>query len=289
LAKHYQLEPDWFLIGNGSDEVFDLVFKTFLDPGDMAAYPGPSYVMYSHYALANGADALEVPLDDQFNLQPLSLLNTNAKLLVICNPNNPTGNLLNNADVEAVVRSGRLVIVDEAYAEFCGSNWLSQAQNFPNLLVVRTFSKVYGLAGLRVGYVTANPALIEMIHRVRLPFNVNVISQAMAITAIEEQDFVKRHLEMINGERPRWQELLTKRGFKVWPSQTNFLLAEVPDGIDRDLLAEQLEQNGALLQTPKHKRLTSCLRVTVGTAQDRIDFERILDNVLPGLCTSESF
>lgn len=281
LAKQYGLKPESFLVGNGSDEVFDLVFKTFLEPGEIAAYPGPSYVMYSHYALANGAEALEVPLADEFNLDPDVLLNTNAKLLVICNPNNPTGNIQNSADVERVIRSGRLVVIDEAYAEFCGGNWISRVKEFPNLLVVRTFSKVYGMAGLRVGYVAANPELIENIDRVRLPFNVNSISQALAVAVLKEQGFVKDHITMINKERAHWTEMLSKNGFQVWPSDTNFLLVEVPNGIDRNQFAERLEKAGALVQCSKtHPRLSSCLRISIGTMQDRAEFQKVLDIAL---------
>ena len=278
LARHHKLEPECFLVGNGADEVLDLIFKTLLNPGEVVAYPGPSYVMYPHYALTNGAQIIEVPLDEEFGVDARALLAAEAELLVLCTPNNPTGNVLNSKAVETVLQSGRLVVIDEAYAEFSGDNWLRRVRDFPNLLVARTFSKAYGLAGLRVGYVAANPELIEKIELVRLPYNVNAMSQAVAAAALEEQAFVHEYVTLIHEERPRWRQDLVERGFRVWPSQTNFLLAAVPQGVDRDSLVARLEQAGVLVNSPgAHPRLRSCVRVTVGTPQDRLALVKALD------------
>lgn len=269
LADHYGLTHEWFLVGNGSDEVFDLIFKTFLNPGDVAAYAGPTYVMYPQYALANAARAVEVPLDEAFNLDSQALLAQPAPLRVLCTPNNPTGNVLDPNAIEEVLRSGRLTVIDEAYSEFAGENWLRRVREYSNLLVTRTFSKVYGLAGLRVGYVAANPALIQQMDRARLPYNLNALSQALAVAALQEQDFVREYVNLIRAERPRWTQAFGTRGFRVWPSQANFLLVEAPKEIERDALVARLERAGVLVRsTGSHPRLQRCLRITVGLSSD---------------------
>lgn len=282
LSDHYGLPPECFLVGNGADEVFDLIFKSLLNPGELAAYPGPSYTMYPHYARINAARPLEVPLDESFDLSAESILSTPAQLIVLCTPNNPTGNRFNAPAVETVIRSGRPVVVDEAYAEFCGQNWISRVPDFPNLMVVRTFSKAYGLAGLRVGYVAAHPDLIRVIDRARLPFNVNVVSQALAVAALNEQSFVQKYVSLIRAERPAWSEMLSKRGFRVWPSETNFLFAGMPPGVSRDRFVADLESAGVLVRSlGDHPRLQSSFRITIGTAEDRATLEAALDRVLP--------
>ncbi|MBI3659693.1 histidinol-phosphate transaminase [Candidatus Acetothermia bacterium] len=282
LATHYDLGPEYFLAGNGSDEVFDLIFKTYLNPDETVAYPGPTYSMYRHYALTNGANAVEVPLDEAFDLKAQALVETKAKLLVLCTPNNPTGNTLHAQSIEKVLRSGQLVVIDEAYAEFGGHDWIRAVRDFPNLMVVRTFSKAYGLAGLRVGYVVANPKLIEPIELVRLPFNLNAFSQALAAEALREQEFVRAYTRLIREERPRWAEALTERGFHVWPSQANFLLVAMPDGVERDLFVAELETKGVLVRTlGEHPRLRECVRITVGTPDDRAILLKAIDEVLP--------
>jgi histidinol-phosphate aminotransferase len=283
LADHYGLAPEWFLVGNGSDEVFDLIFKTFLNPDDLAAYTGPTYVMYPQYALINAARAVEVPLDEAFDLDAQALLTTSAELRVVCTPNNPTGNVLDPSVIEKVLRSsGRLTVIDEAYGEFANGDWLRYVREYANLLVTRTFSKAYGLAGLRVGYVAANPELIQQMERARLPYNLNALSQALAVAALQEQDFVREYVGLIRSERPQWTEALTARGFRVWPSQTNFLLTEVPTGVNRDALVARLATAGVLVRsTGSHPRLKRCLRITVGLPTDLDALLKALDQELP--------
>ena len=281
LATHYGLDPENFLAGNGSDEVFDLIFKTYLNPDETVAYPGPTYSMYKHYALTNGANAVELPLDEAFNFEVQALVETKAKLLVLCTPNNPTGNTLHAPSIEKVLRSGQLVVIDEAYAEFGGDDWIQAVRDYPNLLVVRTFSKAYGLAGLRVGYVASNPKLIEPLELVRLPYNLNAFSQALAAEALREQAFVRAYTTLISEERPRWSQGLMERGFHVWPSQANFLLVAMPTGVVRDAFVAQLEERGVLVRTlGEDPRLRQCVRITVGTPDDRATLLKAIDEVL---------
>lgn len=282
LARRYGLDPECFLVGNGSNEVFELLLKALLNPGEAAAYPGPTYSMYRHSALVNAVRPLEAPLGEGFALNAQALLATDARAFVLCTPNNPTGNAFAPEAVEEVLRSGRWVIIDEAYAEFGAQNWLVRVGDYPNLIVVRTFSKAYGLAGLRVGYAAASPKLIEQIHRAQLPYNVNAVSQALATAALREPAFVEEYVTLIRRQRPHWTEALEARGFRVWPSQANFLLAEVPRTMERDALVERLAANGVLVRSAgTHPRLKRCIRVTVGVPNDLRALLQAVDGVLP--------
>jgi histidinol-phosphate aminotransferase len=234
LGNLYDLSVESFLITNGSNEAFDIIFKTFLNPGETAAFPSPSYSMYPYYAKANAVNALEIPLDENFDLDVDGFLKLDAELLILCSPNNPTGNTLSVDRIETILNSGRRVVVDEAYGEFANDHWISQIEKYPNLIVTRTLSKAYGLAGLRLGYLATHPDTVDLIMRARLPYNVNTLSQVVAVAALQEKEFLKQYLSLISEQRPLWSNELQQRGFHVYPSQSNFILAKVPDDVNRD-------------------------------------------------------
>lgn len=281
MGHLYGLDPESFLITNGSNEAFDLIFKTFLNPGETVAFPSPSYSMYPYYSKANAVNFVEVPLDEHFQLDSNAFLDNDAKLLIICSPNNPTGNTIKPEVIGKVLASGRLLVVDEAYAEFANDNWIKRINEFPNLIVTRTLSKAYGLAGLRLGYLATQPEKVDLIWRARLPYNVNALSQAVATAAMNEQTFVKTYVSMILQQRPLWTEKLTQRGFSVYPSDSNFILMEVPSGVDRDGLVENLMDAGVIIRSSGiHPRLKNCVRITIGTPQDGDILFKALDEVL---------
>jgi len=281
LAALYDLPPECFLITNGSNEAYDLIYKTFVNPGEAVAYPDPSFSMYPYYAHINGITPIEVPLDEDFDLDVKATLDTDAALIVLCSPNNPTGNVLEKTRIETVLKSGRPLAVDEAYGEFADQDWVKRIDEFPNLMVTRTFSKAYGLAGIRLGYLVAQPEKIEWLLRVRLPYNVNTLSQAVATAALGERGFVQKYLSMIAQQRPAWSTALEQRGFWVWPSQANFVLANVPEGVDRDDFIEDLMRCGVIVRSSgAHPRLRRCVRVTIGTPKDLETFTQALDEVL---------
>ena len=281
LAQLHGLDARSFLVANGSNETFDLMFKTFLNPGQRAAFPDPSFAMYPYYAKINAVSYVEVALDEAFELDAAALLATQAQLYVLCSPNNPTGNALDPRAIEAVLASGTVTIVDEAYAEFSGYNWLQRIEEFPNLLVTRTLSKAYGLAGLRVGYVAGHPELIEQISKARLPYNLNALSQHVATEALSQQRFVKDYVAMVVEQRALWGRDLEQRGFLVWPSQANFVLARVPQGVERDSFVAALGAAGVVIRSAgDHPRLRDCVRITLGTPQDRQTFLHAVDAVL---------
>lgn len=284
LGARHGLSPDWFVVGNGSNEVFDMLVKTLLDPGDLVLHPSPSYGMYPHYALANAASVDDVELDADFDLEAHPFVERNPELVVLCSPNNPTGNALNAEAIRALLEADpeRPVIVDEAYAEFGDHDWLARVPDFANLIVVRTLSKAFGLAGLRLGYAAAHPDVLQYVERARMPYNVNALTQALATAALREPRSADDYTVMIREQRPRWAESLRERGFHVWPSEANFLLAGVPDSVEREDLMARLREEGILIRAPgSHPRLADDVRITVGTAEDREALMAALDKVLP--------
>ncbi len=284
LAARFELPADWFVVGNGSNEVFDMLCKALLDPGELVLHPAPSYGMYRHYALANAAAVGEVELDADFDLEPGPYLDQDPALIALCSPNNPTGNALSAEAVGALLEADpeRPVVVDEAYAEFGDQGWLARVRAFPNLIVVRTLSKAFGLAGLRLGYAVAHPDWLQYVERARLPYNVNALTQTLAAAALHDPTFADDYVAMIREERPRWAQALRERGFRVWPSEANFLLARVPEGVEREALMADLEAEGMLIRGPgSHPRLAECVRVTIGTPEDREALTGALDAVLP--------
>jgi len=280
LAKFHNLAPENFLIGNGSNEVFDLIFKTFVNPGERVAHATPSYSMYQHFALTNSVGVEEVDLDEFFGLIPETFSLTDASIFVLCSPNNPTGNSFRPDMIRQILDIGRLVVIDEAYAEFSDQNWLQETGNYDNLLVTRTFSKAFGLAALRVGYVTGHPKLISLIDRVRLPYNINAISQVIATMALRNPSFVDGYVELIRSERVRWAEALEQRGLKAYPTDANFMLAQVPANCERDTFISDLEKAGVLVRSTDHEKLRDHVRITVGTPEDLVALKRALDEVL---------
>jgi len=159
-------------------------------------------------------------------------------------------------------------------------DWLDEVARRPNLLVSRTVSKAYGLAGLRLGYLVGHPDLIQCVERARLPYNLNSVGQRVATAALREQDFVRGYVDYVRAERPRWAQALEALGFRVWPSQTNFLLARVPDERDRDALVAALGERGVWIRSAgAHPRLTRCVRVTIGSPDDRDALFRTMEAV----------
>lgn len=265
LARAHGLSPEHFIVGNGSDEIFDFVTKTFVNPGDTIAVAAPSFVMYAFYARVNLGLVAEVPLHQGFQPDVDELLATQAKLTILATPNNPTGNAFQGARLERLLRRTEgLVLIDEAYADYGEANWLARLGEFPNLIVTRTFSKAYGLAGLRVGYAAAAPEIVERLHRVKPPFTVNLVSERIAIAALEEPAFMLGSVAATRTERRALIQGLMERRIIAYPSDANFVLArtDAPPG----LMAQRLSARGILVRDmSEFPGLEGCIRVTVGT------------------------
>lgn len=266
LARRHGVSPDQIVVGNGSDELFDLLARAFLNPGDTVAIASPTFVMYAFFGRVNHARVVEVPLRDGFQPDVAGLLAARAKLTFLSTPNNPTGNLYERDRIERLLKGSRgLVIVDEAYAEFGGTSWLPDLKRFPNAVVTRTFSKAYGLAGLRVGWGAASKAVAGLIHRVKPPFTVNLLSERIALAAIERTEFVEQSVLRTTVQRRDLEHRLKARGLATLPSDANFVT--VHTGRPPGEWARALARRGILVRDLSDFRgLEGCVRITVGTA-----------------------
>jgi histidinol-phosphate aminotransferase len=273
LRAAYGIPPAaGLLLGNGSDEIIQMLACALARPGAAMLAPEPSFVMYRMNALYAGMRFCGVPLRPGFALDLPAMLAAIGRerpaLTFLAYPNNPTGNLFAPAEVEAILRAAPgLVVVDEAYHAFAGASFLSRVLEFPNLLVLRTVSKV-GMAGLRLGYAIAAPAWIDELNKVRQPYNLNALTQAVAPVLLAKRDLLDGQAAAIRAERSRLgAALATLPGVVVHPTQTNFVLARVPDspGWFAALAAARI-----LIKNlhGTHPLLEHCLRITVGTPEE---------------------
>ncbi|MEM2979287.1 MAG: histidinol-phosphate transaminase [Methanomassiliicoccales archaeon] len=264
LAQFYGLEMSNFVAGNGSDEVLDVCMKALLEAGDKVVMPHPTYALHPFFVKVNGGSIVSVDLDEEFQLDPDAINSTEGKLVLLSTPNNPTGNSFRMEDVRDILEVYyRPVIVYEAYAEFSDQSFIEFVRKYSNLIVTRTFSKAYGLAGLRIGYAAADFELANVLLRAKTPLSLNIISEKTAIEALKRQDFVRRTVEAVRKERSFLSEGLKDLGFEVYRSDTNFLLARSP--ISSEILVSTLAAKGILIRDfGKIRRLENCVRITIG-------------------------
>ena len=280
LGHAFRLPADHFWVGNGSDEILDLLFRLFLEPGQRLVVPTPSYSMYPHLARLSRATYVPVPTNDDFQITASKLLGHKPDLVLICNPNNPTGTLFDPRLVGELLESFEgPVVVDEAYAEFAGASVLPLVDKFPNLIVTRTLSKAYGLAGLRVGFGVGHPAVAELVRRAKPPFAVNVLSEQIAVRALADRSHVDTAIQTIVREREKLAQGLSALGFRVWPSHANFLLTLPPIGCED--LYERLRKKDILVRLYRHEpALRDHVRFTVGAAADTRHLLGALEEIL---------
>lgn len=264
LADLYGLERENFVCGSGSDETLDIAFKSFMDWGEEVAVPVPSYTLYDYFVAMNGGKAQPVMLTEDFQLDVDAILKTKAKMIIMPSPNNPTGNSFREKDIiEILERSDGPVIVDEAYGEYAERSMIPRVNEFSNLIVMRTFSKAYAMAALRVGYSVSNLDMAGTMNCVKIPYSLNKISEGAAIAALKDQDFIKRSVKLVRDNRPLLSAGLKKLGFEPFPSDSNFILARSP--IDHAVMTEGLKNKGVLIRDFGSKKGTeNCVRTTVG-------------------------
>jgi histidinol-phosphate aminotransferase len=265
LADFYRLERDNFIVGNGSDEMLDILFKTFMEPGETVINAYPAYSLHGFFVKINGGNVTQIDLDDDFQLDVEGINSAKGKMVIICTPNNPTSNLLRKDDVKAVVEGcDRPVVVDEAYGEFAGESFMPLVEKYENLIVTRTFSKAYGLAGLRVGYMASNTGMANVMQTVKIPYSLNRVSEHVAIAALKDQSYVTQSVETVHRERRHLAEGLSRLGFHAFPSEANFILFRSPR--DSAQLVSRLAQKDVLIRDfGKLRRLENCVRTTIGT------------------------
>lgn len=267
IGQYVGLGPEYVLAGNGADELIDLLMRAFLDPGDEFMDFPPSFGMYRYTAQHYDARVLNLERDERFEIDParaLAALTPRTKLIMLTSPNNPTGNRLPRETLEALLESGRLVVVDEAYAEFSSGSFIPLVPRHENLVVLRTFSKWAALAGLRLGYGLLPLGVARQLWKLKMPFNVNVAAVIAARESLADRDFLLENVRQIVAERERLLVELAGIGY-LWPhpSEANFILCDVV-GRDAQELKLALRERGILLRHYQTPRLRNCLRVSVG-------------------------
>ncbi len=267
LSDYVGFPSDHVVVGNGSDEIIDLLMRMFLGAGDNVVIPSPTFGMYAVSAAINGAQAVSVPLDDNFDLDVASMLGAvtpDTKGFFIPSPNNPTGNLVSQAHVCSLLDTGLLVVMDEAYYEFCGATFLPLLEKHPNLVVIRSFSKWAGLAGLRIGFGVMHPDIALTMFSVKPPFNVTQAAEVALVASLEDRSILLERVRKIVAERDRMIDLLNDvPGIKPWPSQANFILIQLPTGRGKEIY-DGLCSRGIFLRDYDSPRLRDHLRMSVG-------------------------
>lgn len=275
LSERKQILSENIFIGNGSDEVIDLIYRIFCEPQqDKVIICPPTYGMYEVSANINNVEVIRVPLTDQFELDIDKILSYPAQCIFVCSPNNPTGNSLQN--VEWLLREFRgIVVVDEAYIDFsAGSSFLDKLTDYPNLIVMQTFSKAWGLAGARVGIAYANAGIIALMDKTKPPYNVSTLNQAEALKALSNPLEFERQLSIILEQRTLLEKELKELTIvrHIYPSDANFLLVEMTEANE---IYQYLVYKKVIVRN-RSAVVRNCLRITVGTPEEN----RVLLNEL---------
>ncbi len=257
------------LLGNGSDELIQIVTLAMARPGAVMMFPAPTFVMYGMNATLTGMRAVPVPLREDFSFDADAFVarmkRERPALVFLAYPNNPTGVLYPEEDVLKVIRAAEgLVVIDEAYHVFAGKSFMPRLTEFPNLVIIRTVSKL-GLAGIRLGYLAGRPEWVAQFNKVRQAYNVGVLTQAAALFALERLDVLEGQAALIRSQRDELKQGLEGlKGVTVFPSHANFFLLRVPDA---DAVFERLKRQGVLVRN-LHPGVRDCVRVTVGTPDE---------------------
>jgi histidinol-phosphate aminotransferase len=285
LAEIKGVSASQILLGNGSDEVLDLLFRAFCEPKeDNVITLPPTYGMYKVLADLNAVEVKTVLLDENFEpkvAEILAIQNNNSKLLFLCSPNNPSANSFNAHKVEKLIKEFKgVVVIDEAYIDFSTQeSWLSRLNEFPNLIITQTFSKAFGLAGIRLGVCYASSEIITILNKIKPPYNVNQLTQDRALERMCNLDIVKREVDSILKERQQLIIQLGKIAFikTIYPSDANFILVKVDDANRR---YSQLIEKGVVVRNRTTQPLCKdCLRFTIGTEKENKTLITILNQL----------
>jgi len=267
-AKVLGVDPQMILAGNGSDDILTIATRTFLPPGGKLAFCDPTYSLYPVLAKLQDAQSITVPWEKDWSLPVEGLLSTKADAIYLANPNAPSGTFVSPMKVAELARAfDGVVLVDEAYVDFAEDNCVALARELPNVVISRTLSKAYALAGLRFGYCIAPHALIEQMMKVKDSYNCDAIAILAASAALEDQEYARRTWEHVRGERQRLSAELTQMGWTVLPSSANFIFATPPDGRGREAYLG-LKRQGILVRHFDKPGLADKIRITIGTSQE---------------------
>ncbi len=270
---------EYIMCCNGGDELLSMAFRAFCDEGRPVAYPVPSYSLFPVLAKLQNCQAIEVPFDNEFNL-PAKLASTNAALTIVCNPNAPSGTFVRVEELASLADElNGVLLIDEAYVDFAEVNCLPLVKNFDNVIILRSMSKGYSLAGLRFGYAVAQPDLIAGLMKLKDSYNVDAIAIALAAAAIKDQKYFKENLEKVKTERTRITNSLRKLGFDVPDSWSNFVLAKCTNCSAPEVY-EKLVQRNIYIRYFAHSCLEDKLRISVGNPEQNDKLLSALKEIL---------
>jgi histidinol-phosphate aminotransferase len=268
-----EVPAEQLFIGNGSDEIIDLLIRIFCEPGrDSIITTPPTYGMYKVSAAINNIEVIEAPLNDDFSLDAKSTLlavTPRTKIIFLCSPNNPTGNVMDELEVEMILKGfDGIVVLDEAYIDFSTTpSWLTNLNQYENLVVMQTLSKAYGLAGLRIGLAFSSELIISLLNKVKPPYNISSLNQRAALNTLKQAK-VKAEVSEIIEERSRLAALLNEFEFVeiIYPSEANFLLVKMKKADD---IFDYLKAEGIIVRSRSRViKCEGCLRITVGTPEE---------------------
>ena len=284
LSEYKNMPIENIFIGNGSDEIMDLITRVFCNPGiDKALTFTPTFGMYQVVADVNNVELIKLPLDEDFQIDTYNLKshlgNDKIKLIFICSPNNPTGNCFNESDVEYILKNfNGIVIIDEAYIDFSKTDsWLKTLEKYPNLIITQTFSKAWALASARVGIAYASEDIVQLLNKVKMPYNISKLNQQVAIDALENQPEFTKNIEIILKEKEVLNQALYQLDLvkKIYPSDANFLLVEFDNAnkIYKDLVEQKI------ITRNRHTLVNNCIRITVGTPSENRQLLKALKKI----------
>lgn len=285
IAELKYVKPSQIMLGVGSDEPIDLIFRVFCEPKqDNVVAINPTYGMYGVCADINNVEYRQVNLEEDFSLDAdkvLKSVDENTKVIFLCSPNNPTGNLLNEAQIEKILKGfDGIVVIDEAYIDFSDKpSWLTKLKKYPQLVILQTFSKAWGLAAARCGMAFASEEIISFFNKVKYPYNINILTQKLILEKLEQVEIKNNWVKEILSQRSLMIEELNNLSIvkHIYPSDSNFVLVKVDDA---NLRYKQLVDNGIIVRNRNSVTLCeNCLRITIGTAQDNKELLKALTSL----------
>jgi len=280
LANFHGLNPEQVVVDNGSDAVLDTICKTFVPEDGTLGYFHPSYEMYPFFFSRNDRKAVEIPLNPDFTIPTKIDFLDETDAIFICSPNNPSGLSVDREKIISILEEAELLVIDEAYSEYSEEDNISLLEEYDNLIIVRTFSKAWGLAGIRVGYgMMSAEKGIEYLENM-LPYNVNSMSSSAALSALDKRSQVQESIDKTIEERQRLSEKLENLGFNPFPSDTNFLLCKSPAFIDPHKLHQDLLERGIRIRTFDEPRLEDHVRITVADRKTNDHLIEFLEDML---------
>jgi histidinol-phosphate aminotransferase len=286
LAGLTGVDARHIVAGGGSNTLIDLILRLFVDPGDEVINCVPTFGIYSFSAGLCGGKLMSLPRREDFSIDVnavKSAIGKRTKIICLANPNNPTGNVTPREDILALLDTGVPLLLDEAYYEFCGETLAPSIGNYPNLMILRTFSKWAGLAGLRVGYGLFPARIAEYLLTIKMPYNVNVAALVAVEESLKDMDYLMGTVKKMNAERERLFAGLKKIAWlQIYPTRANFILCRVLKG-DAKTLRQKLQDKGILVRYFDHLPLQDCIRISVGKPEHTDALVRVLREIGTGL------